>query len=143
MTVLTDELRHYLEDELERSEVSPFGLAVAAILDDIWGLRNLRRFSTIRSLDWRHESMIWVGLSGSLATYDGSQLTHLVVRCHDACIRLQVDPLTSRQLRLTFSRRDRVGHRHERHPELEAAIKHVRAGDDYGSIRRAGQPEDA
>ena len=132
MTVARDS-RAYLETELDRKDLSPLGLVVAAILDDIWGLYNLRRFSTLWTAPWQHETMITVCLSGGLATFDGDQLTQLVVRCHDACVRLVIEPLNARQQRMVFSRRYREGAKHDRHPSLEDAIAHVRGSSYYGA----------
>jgi hypothetical protein len=124
--------RAYLEQELDVPVVSPLGLTVAAIIDDIWGLANIRRFSTIRMTKWNHESLVEFALDATLATFDNDHLTRMVVRGHDACIRLAISPLNSRQLRLSFSRRDRDGAKHDRHPTLEAAIVTARTTGYYG-----------
>lgn len=125
------ERRRYLEAEIE-GELSPLGFVVAALLDDIWGLHNVRRFSTLRVAKWNHPETIELGFSGHLATFDGNQLTQLVVRGHDACVRVMIAPLSARAVRLTFSRRDRAGAKHERHPMLEEAIRDIRRATYYG-----------
>lgn len=126
------DMRAYLETELDVLDVSPLGLAVARVLDDIWGLDNVRRFSTLREANWRHATMIVLHVGARLSTFDNDHLTQLVVRCHDACVRLEVEAFNARQLRLTFSRRDREGHRHERHPVMEAAVAKTRRTSFYG-----------
>jgi hypothetical protein len=139
MTDVVRDTREYLEAHLDASDVSPLGLRVAGILDDIFGLHNVRLASTLRTADWKSATMIRLGLSRGLATYDGDYLTQLVVRCHDACVRLEVLPLNSRQVRLIFSARDRVGHKHERHPTLEESITRIRRSTYYG-VETASQP---
>jgi hypothetical protein len=141
MAMVADDTRAYIENELDVADVSPLGLAVATLLDEIWGLHNFRRCSSLRTANWREPNMIRIGFGASLATFDGDQLTQLVVRCHDACVRLEVEPLNAKMLRLIFSRRDRVGHRHERHPSLADAIAHVRASSYYGAQPGAAERE--
>jgi hypothetical protein len=83
--------------------------------------------------------MVRLSLRAPLATFDGDQLTRLVVRCHDACVRLAIEPLNARQVRLIFSRRDRVGHKHERHPTLEEAIVRARTTGYYRASEAPAQ----
>lgn len=129
---LARDTRAYLEDQLDVVDVSELGLAVARVLDDIWGLDNVRRFSSLRTANWRHQTMIELAVGARLSSYDNDHLTQLVVRCHDACVRIEVHALNARQLRLTFSRRERAGGRHERHPVLADAVAKIRRTSFYG-----------
>jgi hypothetical protein len=100
---------------------SAFGLRVARILDDIWALYNL----PVGKVDFSGDA-VQFRLHKALSTYDFDELTQLVVRCHDACIRLSIRGSGS-QLSLHFSPRERDGESMvTRHPTIEQAIERVR-----------------
>lgn len=64
---------------------------------------------------------------GSWATFDGSDLTRLVIRSHDHMIRTSIHPSGPGRLKFTmFKRHSRDGGVSERHPTIEDAIKSVR-----------------
>lgn len=106
---------------------SPFGLKVARILDDIWALYNLSA-----KVDFSAEDAIQFRLHKSIATYDFDELTQLVVRCHDACVRLSIRGSGS-NLSLHFSPRERdTDSMVTRHPTMEQAIERVRARTYFG-----------
>lgn len=107
---------------------SQFGLKVARILDDIWALYNLSDYSRI---DFGAADMITMKVRKPLATFDFDELTQLVVRCHDACIRLAIEPCNPKETRLRFSGRLREGGFSERHPTMEQAIERVRTRDYF------------
>lgn len=102
---------------------SPFGLTVARILDDIWALYNISRVSKI---DFSRPDVVELRIHKSLSTFDFDELTQLVVRCHDACVRLSIRGSGS-HLSLHFSHRSREGSFVERHPTMEQAITRVRS----------------
>jgi protein gp37 len=111
---------------------SSHGLAVIGLLDDAFGLGGRLHFGDLSKVRWEHASFIELKFTGQLATFDTDTLTQLVVRCHDAGIRLQVEALRPRTFRLTFSQRGRSGTRYERHPDLETAIQAVRSRTYFG-----------
>lgn len=75
-----------------------------------WGTVEWRHSDTV-SLTWRHE----------LATFDGSELSDLVLLCHEARIRAAISP-AGRYLRLDFHHREAGGGTGSRHPDLAERI---------------------
>jgi len=64
-----------------------------------------------------------------MATYDFSDLTRLVVACHDHCVRGEIRNGGPRMLRVILSPRERT-HKHPdccAHPTLEQHIAHLRS----------------
>lgn len=106
------------------ANASPFGLKVARILDDIWALYNV---PGLERIDFSRDSCVEVNVGKTLATFDFDELTQLVVRCHDACIRLSVCACNMRYLKLRFHPRERDGTSWARHPTMEQAVERVRA----------------
>lgn len=107
---------------------SPFGGRVAQILDVAWaGLYHLPQHS-LRKVDWSSDD--WMDLTikrgHELATYDGSELTLLVVLAHDQAIRLSIRAGGFQGLKLTFHCRHRKGNVFTGHPTLERASAWVR-----------------
>ena len=109
-------------------EVSPLGARAAAVLAVAFGgVHNLPSCSRGRT-DWSHGHRVEVLIDRALSTWDGSELTRLVVAAHDAAVRVTVEPRTFRHLVLVFHHRARAGHWAERHPTLDDAAEHVRRG---------------
>lgn len=76
-----------------RMTVSPFGARVADLLDIVVG--GLHRVETlVRKTDWSNDHCVSLhvrgGYLGSPSTYDGSDLTLLIVLCHQECVRLEI-----------------------------------------------------
>lgn len=115
---------------------SEHGQAVIGLLDDTFGLGGRRHFGDLSRVNWEHASCVSLFYSKPLATFNDDTLTQLVVRCHDASIRLQIDAVRPRVFQLTFSARARTGTRYERHPELEPAIQQVRSQTYFGRVER-------
>jgi hypothetical protein len=78
-------------------------------------------------IDWQHGrdgvSMTW---RGDLSTFDFDGLTRLVFLCHEARIRLSIDPAGPKLLRLSFWPRKAEGPWHARHPNLDEAVARFR-----------------
>lgn len=75
------------------------------------------------SVDWdygRGVSVLWKDWQ-SLATFDAGRLTMLVFLCHEARIRVQVEP-AMKHLRLSFWQREATGCSATRHPNLDEAV---------------------
>lgn len=102
---------------------SEFGLRVARILDDVWALYNMR----LQRVDFSRDWIVEVNIDKGLSTFAFDELTQLVVRCHDACVRLTIAPCNMRYLRLSFYPRRRDGGFTERHPTMEQATERVRS----------------
>ena len=69
----------------------------------------------------------------SLSTYDGDELTRLVILAHDQCVRLEIGSSGPGRVRLMLSpRKDRVGSpMFERHPTLETHMESLRKQMDH------------
>jgi hypothetical protein len=113
--------------------LSSFHTEVANILGQV--------FTGIYHIDHALKRELWrdhyveVRLDGNrLATYDFSDLTTLVVLCHDRCIRLSVDPCTPKSIRLLFHQRQRDGGISQRHPAMEEHIQSIRTNAGLGII---------
>ena len=109
---------------------SAFGARVARILDDIWALYNIPR---VERVDFSDERIVEINIDKTLSTFDFDELTQLVVRCHDACIRLSVSACNMRYLKLQFHPREREGQIYTRHPTMEQAIERVRRRNYFGA----------
>jgi hypothetical protein len=108
--------------------VSGFGSQVAEIIGTVYkGIYHIDQTAQHKRTEWHSDSWIEITISNSLATYDGNQLTQLVVLCHDAAIRLEIRASCRGYLKLCFSPRDATSKStFYRHPSLEQAIQYIR-----------------
>lgn len=115
----------WIEKSLKR-EISPLGREVADVLGQVWrGIYHLE--NQVRKVDWANKSWISVNIYGDLSTYDFSQLTELVILCHDRMLRLEINPCNFTILRLTFhQRKNRSGTMDERMPLMEKHLSDIR-----------------
>lgn len=60
------------------------------------------------------------------ATFDFSELTRLVIAAHDACLRLQLEPVSRGYMAVFLSPRTRDGGSMARHPTIEQAVEAFR-----------------
>lgn len=106
-----------------RSQISPLGEVVADILGAAFlGIYHLD-YGALRRVEWGNPQVVRVTLRQALATFDFAELTWLVVLCHDACIRLQVEGVGPRYIRLSFwARHGREGDVDRCHPTIERAV---------------------
>lgn len=75
---------------------------------------------------WWHPKMLSVSWQGELASFDFMQLTRLVFLCHEARIRVGVQPRAPRHLAINLSARVARGGASSRHPNLEEALAEFR-----------------
>lgn len=131
------DMRQYYEERLG-VELSDLGLSVATLLDHIWSL-DAMPLRINRRAQWAQATTITLECTGRLSTYDNDHLTQLVVRAHDACVRVELAAPRSpaKSFHVIFSRRDRVGGLHERHPALEQAVTRVRSVSYFGRVAPA------
>lgn len=61
------------------------------------------------------------------ATHDYNDLTRLVFMCHEARIRLEIQPYAMKGMRFVFHQRSHEGGYTRRHPDLDEAVKEFRA----------------
>jgi hypothetical protein len=131
---MSPDLIEFFASTLEVRGLSPHGLVVAQLLDETFGLEQFRRRHISGEVRWDHPTLIEVIYRGALASYGPDRLTQLVVRCHDACVRLEVGPCGQKTIRLSFSARRRVADVMAGHPQIEAAIDRVRRFTVYGKV---------
>ena len=112
---------------LKENPISPLGLAVAQLLDDVWGLHHLYA-GTLLAIDWANTHHLTVDLGWTnLSTFDTDVLTVLVVRAHDLMLRVSIEPLDAKYLRLVFHlRTQRRGDVGKRMPTMERHLKQIR-----------------
>lgn len=64
---------------------------------------------------------------GNMATYDSSELTTLVVLCHELAVRVEISSQGFRYTRMLFTERVRDSPKmYERHPSIDEVIKNWR-----------------
>jgi len=107
--------------------MSPFGIIVASILGSTYlGIYHLPT-SILKKVDWTNDGLIEISMRGELSSWDFNRLTALIVMCHDACVRLSIEPCNPQYVRLRFWPRDgRTGGTSERHPRLEEHVDMIR-----------------
>lgn len=108
-------------------ECSDFGRQVADLLGDAFlGIYHLNH-GTLRRADWTSTRWIEINYAGELATYDGNEITRLVMLAHDRCIRFAVRACNMQYVRLCFSLRQRDGDMAwARHPTIEDHVTYLR-----------------
>lgn len=81
---------------------------------------------------------------GRLATFDGHQLTLLVMLCHEARIRCEVQARSWGHLLLSFHERGHDGGTAARHPGIDEAVAAFRRylPEDHRVIYRASDAQD-
>lgn len=115
----------WLKKAYPKKEVSPLGLKVADILGFVF--KGLYHLGNLPKIEWADPYSIVVPLRRSLSTYDFSDLSQLVIVCHDECVRLEISAHTFQHLKLMFHQRQREGGINERHPTIEKQIEAVRS----------------
>lgn len=112
----------WVEAHIKR-KLTPFQRRVAEIVGII-GSNAYNAPVKWEKVDWEYGfggvAVVWG--NGHLATYDFMPLTTLVFLCHDARMRVQIEPAGPRGLRLVFFQRRESGTIGQRHPNLDEAI---------------------
>lgn len=109
--------------------MSPLGIAVADALGYVWcGIYHLP-WEALQRVRWDDDWCIEVRVQQGLSTWDFSDLTQLVVVCHDMLLRLCIDTSGPRHLSLMFHQRgSREGGTAVRMPTLEENSALIRRG---------------
>ncbi len=84
-------------------------------------------------------SVYTVAGGGSLATFDGSGLTALVIGAHAWAVRVEISPASPTFLRLGLHARQRGGRIFDRHPTLHSAWASYRDGLDGAAADAAAR----
>lgn len=115
--------------------LSPLGVTVANLLAAVYrGMYNAPLNQ--RKVQWTRTDWIDVTIRQTLDTYDGSDLTTLVLAAHAMCVRVEVQPASPRHLRLCFSPRQRSGNLTQHHPTIDQAVARFR--QDFGYLEQEG-----
>jgi hypothetical protein len=112
---------------LRKKELSPIGRVVADILGQVFrGIYHMDR-DALRA-DWSNKHYIELTINAyrTWSSYDDSKLTTLIVLCHDAGIRLEIQPAGPRYFRLLFHQRAREGDISTRMPTMEEHLALIR-----------------
>lgn len=105
------------------NEKSVLGAKVERILDRTFSGAHNTPTSRKKPIDYSQAERIEVPIFGSLATFDGDQLTRLVIAAHDECVRVCVSPHSRLYLLLQFHpRAGREGRLFQRHPTMADAM---------------------
>lgn len=120
-------------EQSHKIKLSNFGVKVANIIGIVWqGIYHLQTSNYInKRTDWNNEKYIELIVTNGLSTWDRNDLTELVVLCHDARIRLEIQPCSPRHLKLTFHQRVPIEEASDMpicrgHPTIEEQIKRIR-----------------
>ncbi|MFA5299868.1 MAG: hypothetical protein WC389_16915, partial [Lutibacter sp.] len=67
--------------------ISPLGINVANLLNDVWcGIYHMDS-NSLRKVDWTNKDFIRLSIYGGLNSYDDDKLTKIIVFAHDYCLR--------------------------------------------------------
>ena len=122
------------------SDLKPFRERALNVIELTWGGPH-----HVGEIKWENrgdhlgdEAACRFTLPGDMATWDFSELTRLVVACHDQCVRACVLP-KMRYIGILLSDRKRFGKDPyvETHPTLEAHVAAIRG--DRNAIRALGE----
>ena len=128
-----DWVRSFLKYREPQKMLSEFGERVADLLGDVYlGIYHIPE-AQLAKVEWDNTRCLSLLISREFATYDGDDLTKLVILAHDRSIRVAIRAKTPRFVELLFHPREHGAKEFfKRHPTLEEAIKHCR--EHFGSI---------
>lgn len=107
---------------LTKKPFSELGKDVDWFLDTMWGLHNLNRTS-LSKIDWENDTWICFTYNHYLSTFDGNDLTRLVVIAHQRMLRVSLKGVGPGYIQLMFHKRTtRTGNIYEKCPDI---LEHV------------------
>jgi len=117
---------NWIERQPDCGGLSELGREAADLLGDVFlGIYHLNHRSLSR-VEWGDSRCIRVTIGRELATFDGDELTRLVVLGHHRMLRVAVDGRAPGFLRVTITKRTgRTGSMFERMPTLEDHAKEL------------------
>lgn len=109
--------------------MSPLGITAADILGFTYqGIYHLPR-GLLDKCNWDDPWMVRITVPTCLCTWDDNKLMWLVVVAHDMMVRVEIDGVNQRYLKLGFSqRKTRTGGIMDRMPTIEQQIEGIRKG---------------
>ena len=113
----------WVELSMRVRNMSRLGRKVADILGVVYaGIYHIDQRALDKG-DWSHQGYIEIKLRDTLSTYDLDRLTALVIACHDAAVRVEIDGNSWHMLLLRFHERKRESDSMwERHPTIEQVV---------------------
>lgn len=123
----------WIKSSLKVEDMSELGEAVADLVGQVFlGIYHLPTKS-LKKVQWNDEYIITLVIGKSLCTVDNNELTRLVVLAHDRLIRVDIEGVAPRYLRLIFhQRKAREGGLSERCPTMEEHITLIRKHYEQG-----------
>lgn len=132
-----DWLEKFLLHRKPEMNLSDLGRDVADLLGELyWGIYHLEPGALSRA-DWSATENIFLVIShrADWSTFDFDNLTRLVFLAHHMAIRVELEPVAPKCMRVRFSRRQRSGATSERHPDLEEAIDTFRGAVTFPPVQ--------
>jgi hypothetical protein len=108
-------------------ELSALGREAADLLGDVFlGIYHMR-YTSLKKVNWKDGYCIEVTLDRELSSFDGDELTRLILLAHDRMLRISLSGLGPGYIRLTIHKRHkREGQLHERMPTIDKHIELLR-----------------
>jgi hypothetical protein len=102
---------------------SALGVKVADILGQVYlGIYHISDSVTSKKVDWQNDSDISVTISSELATFDGADLTFLILCCVQAGVPVEVSGASKSYMKLRFTNGDRSIDLQQRSRDWEGQI---------------------
>jgi hypothetical protein len=102
---------------------SALGVKVADILGQVYlGIYHISGAVTAKKVDWQNECEISITISSELATFDGAELTFLILCCIESGVSVQIYGAFKGYLKLTFTNGDRIIDLQQRSRDWEGQI---------------------
>lgn len=118
-----DEIRHFSKG-VEISSLAKKALTIISYLEG--GLHHVSSTQK-EQFDYKATNDFVYKRFGSMATYDASHLTTLVILAHELAVRIEVSSLGFKYWKISFYERSKTGQRmYERHPSIDEVIKNWR-----------------
>jgi hypothetical protein len=100
---------------------SALGVKVADILGQVYlGIYHISDEVTSKKVDWQNGSDVSVTVYGELATFDGEELTWLILCCVEAGVSVQISGAFKGYTKLTFKHGDRTINLEQQSRDLNA-----------------------
>lgn len=133
-----DWIENLLKHRKPDVKLSRLGRDVADFLGELYyGIYHLDP-KALSKAEWNadHTMSVVIGWRADWSTYDFDYLTRLVFLAHHMCLRVELKPVAPNHMRVYFSRRQRGGRFHERHPDLEDAVNDFRRSISFPPLHQ-------
>lgn len=108
-------------------KLTPFQRQAVGLICDAMRCGPYDFSGTFRRANWWYGLGVAFTIPRPLATFDVDGLTRLVIGAHDLAIRVEIEAVAPRYMRVCmWPRHYRSGEMHKRHPTIETAIRDYR-----------------